>query len=285
MLKKCTLGVLGLVLASSGSARADFISDTLGAAGPGNYAILSIGQGDVHINGPGHSNGNVGIANGSFHLDNPQVLNGNVFLGSGASLANTGTINGTVSPNQDLTGAVNAARAASGTFAGLAPTLSVPGGAINGNTTINGGPGVNVVNISGLNLGNGQALTLNGPAGSNFVINDSGGLRLNSGSINLTGGLTPNNVVLNVTGNGDLHTSGGLNNESVINGILLAPNSNIGFSPGQINGELIAGGAIQLASGAGVDGVPPDAPEPASLVILGLGGIGLAAGFRKRWLK
>jgi hypothetical protein len=151
--------------------------------------------------------------------------------------------------------------------------LSGPG-AINGNTTLNGGPGTNVLNVSGINLGNGQALTLNGPAGSQFVINDSGGFTLNSGQINLTGGLTPSDVVINLTGTGPAaQTSGGLNNESVINGILLAPSRSIGFAPGLVNGELIAGGqSVHLVSGASVNG-PHVVPAPPGLILMGLGGL------------
>ena len=45
----------------------------------------------------------------------------------------------------------------------------------------------------GINLGNGQTLTLNGSAGSQFVIN-SPSMTLNSGKIALTGGVTANDV-------------------------------------------------------------------------------------------
>jgi len=128
------------------------------------------------------------------------------------------------------------------------------------------------VDISSLNLGNGQALTLNGPPGSQFVINDSGNFILNSGMINLTGGLTDNDVVFNVTATGNaIQTSGGLNNEAVVNGILLAPNSGVALAPGLINGELIAGGStIHLVSGASIVDTTPTTvttPEPASFAL------------------
>ena len=78
-------------------------------------------------------------------------------------------------------------------------------------------------------------------------------------------------VVFNITGNGNGSTSHGLNDESVLSGILLAPNSDVALTPGKIVGELIGGGSIDLASGAEV--VTP-VPEPSTWVML-LGGLGL----------
>jgi choice-of-anchor A domain-containing protein len=183
-------------------------------------------------------------------------------------------VSGSILANQSATlnAANTAALNAASTFAGLSGTSE---GAINGTTTINAtNPGgVNVFDVTGINLGNGQTLTLNGPPGTEFIVDDSGGITLNSGRILLTGGVTAADVVFNITGNGSISTSGGLNNESVLNGILLAPNSSVALSPGQINGELIAGGSIDLASGAEVIGVPP-IPEPSTWVMV-LGSLGL----------
>ena len=68
-----------------------------------------------------------------------------------------------------------------------------------------------------------------------------------------------------------------MNNESVVNGILLAPNSGIAFAPGLINGEAIAGGnTIHFVSGASVNTPPNVVPVPPSVVLLGLGGLVLA---------
>ncbi len=210
-------------------------------------------------------------------------------LAPGIQTGNGTQVTGSVLTNQNLSQANTDARNASTAFAALAPTTSVPGGAISGTTTVNGTAGVNVLNVSGINLGNGQTLTLNGPAGSQFVINDSGNLTLNSGHINLTGGLTPSDVVINDTASGNaISSSGGLNNESVVNGIILAPNSGIAFAPGLVNGEVIAGGqTIHFVSGASVDGPPspPVVPAPPSVVLMGLGGfafMGLTVLSRRR---
>jgi hypothetical protein len=243
------------------TARAGFITNTLGTAGPADYAILALqGANDIALNGPGTTNGNVGILTGTLSLNgsNGPEVNGNVFLATGAniSIGNPPQVTGSVFTNQNLSQANTDALNAAATFAALPTTQSVPGGAVSGTTTVNGVAGTNVVNLSGINLGNGQILTLNGPAGSQFIINDSGNLTLNSGRINLTGGLTPDDVVFNLTSSGNnLSTSGGLNNESVINGIVLDAAGGVAMAPGLINGELIAGGStIHIVSGGSVNG-------------------------------
>ncbi len=150
--------------------------------------------------------------------------------------------------------------------------MSVPKlGTINGTQTITAAisGGLNVLGITGINLGNGQTLTLSGPSGTEFIFNDSGNVTLNSGKILLTRGLTASDVVFNITGTGTIQTSGGLGNESVLTGIFIDPNS-IALSPGKVVGELIGGGSIDLASGAEVIGSPASSvPEPASLTLFG----------------
>jgi hypothetical protein len=262
-------------------AQAGYVTDTLGAAGPSNYAILALsGAQDIALNGPGQTQGNVGVSSGTLSLNGssgPEVK-GNVYLatGAGISTGNGTQVTGTIYSNQELTQANAAALSAAATFSALAPTQSL--GTITGTTIITGSVGLNVIDITNLNLGNGQSLTLTGPAGAQFVINDTGGLTLNSGHINVSGGLMATDVVLNVVGLGsDLQTSGGLNNESVINAILLAPDRKIGFAPGLINSELIAGGqSIHLVSGASADGLT-SVPEPSSLALAALAGVLLLA--------
>jgi hypothetical protein len=248
---------VAVILAASllpASTEAGFITDTLGSAGPSNFAILTLtGGNDIALNGPGTTNGNVGISSGTLSLNGsagPEV-NGNVSLATGAmiSIGNPPQVTGSVFTNQNLSQANTDARNASTTFTNLAPTQNL--GAINGTTTINGTTGTNVIDITTLNLGNGQTLTLSGPPGAQFVIDDTGNFTLNSGKILLTGGIGVTDVVFNIEASGNaISTSGGLNNESVINGIVLAPNSGVAMSPGLINGELIAGGStIHLVSG------------------------------------
>lgn len=273
-----------LTVGLSPSAKADYINMNLGLAGPEYYAVLALaGASDIALNGPGTTQGNVGISSGTLSLNGskgPEV-NGNVILAGGAniSIGNPPQVTGSVLTNQNLSLANTDALSAAAAFNALTPTQTVPGGGINGTTTINGSAGLNVLNISGINLGNGQTLTLNGPAGSEFIINDSGSLVLNSGKILLSGGVSNTDVVFNITSSGNqIQTSGGLNNESVINGIILAPNSGVAMAPGLINGELIAGGStIHLVSGASVElpmtPPPSSVPTPPAIVMMVLGGL------------
>ena len=92
-----------------------------------------------------------------------------------------------------LNNAWNAAVSASANYAALTPTQTF--GAITTSQTITGTAGTNVINIASINL-NQAALTLNGPAGSTFIVNVSGNVTLNGGSqgngLLLTGGVTAN---------------------------------------------------------------------------------------------
>lgn len=257
------------------SARANTISATLGVAGPSNYAILFLStSGQPQMNGPGASSGNVGY-NGSTTLQlngssGPEV-NGNLILGNNASVNNPAQVTGTIFTNQSaqLNAAEAAAISASAVFNGLTPTSAMT--VVNGTTTIVGSAGLNVINLTGITLGNGQTLTLNGPAGAQFVINVSGNIVLNSASIILAGGLLNTDVVYNVAGK--VQTSGGLSNLSVINGIVLDLTGQIAMAPGSINGELIAGGNNpQIVSGGFVTGGGgTTVPEPSSLLLLSMG--------------
>ncbi len=238
-----------LVLALARPVSADYISDTLRSAGPSNYAILNIGTGNAHValNGPGTTVENVGVLSRVLSLasSTPPAVQGNVYLGNSAILnfwaANQ--VSGTVFTNQNAvlgqarTDALNASNA----FAALAPTQTVPGGDQRQHDQQRYHPmgTPNVVNISGINLGGGKTLTLNGPPGTQFVSNNSG---VTSGKLLLTGGVTASDVI-NFTGTSPkISASGGGNHAHFVSGAEV-------HSPGSA--------------------VPP----PPSVILLGLGGV------------
>ena len=274
--------VFGLIPAAKG----DFVSSTLGTAGPSNYAILATGTNvKIGLNVPNVIGivGNVGIATGGDLAANNtnatlpgDEVNGNVYFQGSANFAGSGgcspipacLMTGTYFTSQSQIGtAITDANNASLTFAALAATSAVT--SVSGNTIVNRTGVITVVDLTNFNLGNGTKLTLNGGAGDQFIINVSASdWQTLQGQVVETGGVSPNDVVINVTGSGNLHFSGG-GNAAGINGILLAPSADISMSPGFINGELIAGGtSIQIVSGAEVHNVVPE-PNFTSWLVLG----------------
>src|SRR5437763_12226175 len=187
------------------------------------------------------------------------------------SINSTGTITGSrfssTTINSQLNSGVTSLKNVSMTAAGLTATAGSP-------TSLNIGKnqsrifdntpfgGKYVMNLSsfvlggGTNSGNGGTLTLNGAAGSAFVLNISGAFSLGGNAkILLTGGLTVSDVLFNITGSNSTFSIGG---DALFNGTLLAYNSSgaqrtlqITGHNTQINGELLAN-KISLQSGAHV---------------------------------
>ena len=82
------IAVIAGVLSVS-TARADFVSDTLASAGPSHWAVLTLnGAKDIALNGPGTTNGNVGIsAGGNLQLNSSSgntAIVGHLSLATGA---------------------------------------------------------------------------------------------------------------------------------------------------------------------------------------------------------
>jgi hypothetical protein len=253
----------------------------LGLAGPTHWALLEIaGAGTTEVDAEnvsgaaappnGFIQGNVGGANISHIVTsagNFPIL-GTVFLGdmSTADAATAGNATGGVVKNaasQALTlqAAIDARNASS-----AAAALPVSGGGVGVTSITSGGtltPGV--YHLSDLNLPNNAILNL--AAGGAYVFDITGTFALHSSRILTAAGLSEADVLFNVTGTQGVATSGGLNNESVIHGIVLAPDASISLTPGLVVGEIIGGENINIASGGSIIAVP-EAPT-SSLLIFG----------------
>jgi len=290
---RCAAVVI-VVLASAACAHADDPFG-LGDAGVQNFAVLNLSDQFILNGNGGAVNGNVGVSSaggGSYDLSSPATINGQLITNSGVTGTNSGVpITGGTSVNNTLiNSAVTSAHTASVTNAGLAATTSVAGGQITGDTTITGHAGQNVVNLSGVNT-NHNTITLNAPAGSTFIINDSGDFVLKHTQIDLTGGLTANDVLYNITdASGNVFLTGGGPSDTTLNGILLADGNNVHLAPITLNGEVI-GNQINLSSGTQINdaytgGGTPVVPEPSSVVpmILGTALLGMMVVARRQQL-
>src|SRR6185312_5492377 len=109
--------------------------------------------------------------------------------------------------DSQLAGGIASLQNVSNTAAGLTKTTGSPTSINLGshqNLTISNNPfaGKYVMNLSDFVLGGGSTLTLNGAAGSAFVLNISGKFDISGASkISLTGGLTVSDVLFNIRGN------------------------------------------------------------------------------------
>jgi hypothetical protein len=186
-----------------GGATSTSIISELGATGPGNFTVLSLGGNGAVINiNLATVTGNVGAQNSTKVMESaPSTVTGDFVVGSSA---NTSGIKGSHGPivvdDSLLAQAVSDAETAAADFANLTPTLPASAfnnGNINGNVTLQGANGaVNVVDLPQLSVPNGT-LTLVGTAGTSFVINIAGNFNLHSGKIVVSGGMGPLDVVYN----------------------------------------------------------------------------------------
>jgi hypothetical protein len=265
--------MVALGLVSFGS-RAWALPVDLGAAG--NFAVLEIGNGNVSIanaSNAGSITGNLGVNGGSLS-DSGTPITGNVVTSANATVNPNvaANVSGTISQDSaSLASATTAAESASSTAAGLASSgggVGVSSIVYNNAGTIDLNPGV--YNLTNLQL-NGTILDLT--AGADYVFNISGQLSLNSSEILDSTGA---DVLFNITGTQGVQLAGGLNNESVLDGIILAPDAQISETPGNIVGEIISGQNINIASGAKIQGPTTTVPDSGStLALIGIGCLGL----------
>jgi hypothetical protein len=235
--------------------------NNLGTAGPGNFTVLSLGGAGAVVNiNMATVDGNVGVPNpGTLKESAPSVVNGELVIGSSVNINSVvGRHGPIVVDDSALAQAVQDANAAEVMFANLPSTPAVQSqfpanGQITGNLTITGTPGLNVVHLTNFLLNSGSGtLTLTGPAGTAFVINDSGNFNLHSGHIAVGGGVAPLDVVYNIT-NPKASVTTMVPTTAV--GILLAPDNAINaMDSATFTGEIIGGfeKTIVLLSGSHV---------------------------------
>lgn len=232
---------------SCSGANSTLISN-LGSSGPGNFAVLSLGGSGALVNiNLATVIGNVGVPNfGTLKESAPSLVTGKLIIGSNVNASGVVGSHGPVVINDSLLAqAVQDANTAATFFASLPPTPSVQSqfpanGQVTTNLTITGAPGLNVVDLPNFLLNNGSnTLTLTGPAGTAFVINDSGSFNLHAGNIAVGGGVGPLDVVYNIT-NPSATVTTMVPTTAV--GILLAPNNAINtMDSAAFNGEVIGG--------------------------------------------
>jgi hypothetical protein len=232
------IAALGLLFFNS---QALALPVSLGVAG--NYVVLEIGNGNVSVanaSNAGSINGNVGVGGGNFS-DSGTPITGNVVTDSAATLNPNvaANVSGIITQNSaTLSAAALAADNASTTAAGLTPT-GTSTLITNGSITLNGGTYAlsgGVYDLTNLVL-NGAILDLT--AGETYVFNISGSLSLNQSEILDSTGA---DVLFNITGTQGVQLAGGLNDESVLDGTVLAPDASISVTPGMVVGEIISGG-------------------------------------------
>ncbi len=232
----------------------------LGTAGPFNFTVFSMGGTGSLVNiNMATVQGPVGMANsGTIKESKPSYVNGAIVVGS---QVNT---NGVIGPNGGIviddnavSQAVSDANSAASYFASLPTTPAVQAqfpsnGQILQNLTVTGTVGMNVVNLMNFLLDKNATLTLTGPIGTAFVINDSGDFNLHAGNITTSDGVQSMDVVYNITNPSAKVTT---MVPTSATGIILAPNNNINAMDSySYSGEIIGGygKSIVLMSGSNV---------------------------------
>lgn len=276
--------VVALAMASSS---AFAVPVDLGSAG--NYTLLSHGTniwygmpmyGNLELGSEAEIYGNVGVRN-TLNMAHGSVIHGDADFGSltqnpGASIEGDETIQGAAfwdALYADLKGASQTAKALAGISAGV----------INSTQVFNRQGNLSVFNISSLHLGAGKSLTLKGNADDVFVVNVDNGFMLGGGAAIILDGLSANNVLFNMHGilnAGHVNVAAGK-----MQGTYIAPDSYFQLGDGlDLNGVRFLGAGISgnLQTVHGITPPVTDVPEPSSLLLVGLGLIGLSLVRRRR---
>ena len=254
----------------------------LGSAG--DFALLGLNKAHYVIQSSAIA-GNIGIGqSGTANNTSSGAVGGTAFEFSSGQITNSGFISGGITVNStELTNANSGALSAYSTAVGDTVTQTV--GAISGTKVITGNGGLNVVDISTVNL-SGANITLNGTASDIFVLRVSGNFTMSGNSSILLGSaVTPENVLIVFTGTSKT-INVGITGSATVNGTLLAPSTSTNWqiTSGSFNGEIITGtpatggGTFLTLKGVALSGAPFKAvPEPSSLVLAGIATVGLVS--------
>jgi len=248
--------IAGVILLIGANVSSASVVD-LGAAS--GFSVISYNSSNVSDSA--FQGGNIAVVNGNWTQSGGQQTNAQmpttVYLSTGHTNGGP-AVETTVFNNTLVNNAWSAATTASANLAALSPTQTL--GAITTNTTITESlVGNYVLSISDITLNHPESLTLSAPAGSTFVLNISGSIKINGSAgsgLLLAGGLTTNDVVYNLTGASSSLTTAGGGNGSLIQGIVLATgaNASVNLHPGEVDGAVItrtftsSSGALVLTS-------------------------------------
>jgi hypothetical protein len=248
----------------------------LGGGTPSDCLILQTHAFKVDITGPaGQLQGDICIApNGKLSMSGDNFVTGDVRLDQGATCSGCskarvlGSVITPPDPKADLTAEIAACDLAGQQNAPATATnpngtltcgpLSPASGKLTGTQTITGASGLNVICVNDVNVGNGQLITLDGPANKSaeFVFVVSGIFKI-QGKIKVSPNVLIKNVLYNVIGTGaDVSFTGGGGGvgccKAEIDGSLIAIDRKIALSPGLINGQVCGNRDQAYVSGSSV---------------------------------
>ena len=249
-----SLGASGVYAGAALNGQIEF---TVSSGSTNAYGDIYVGAGphdpDLDFSGGGHIYGTI-------YRDPNATINI-----SGGSSATGGVVVMTSGASDQVTIDCNAALSQ---VSALSPTQSFA--AISGNTTITGNGGLNVIDANSINLQGGSLLNLSG-TGSDFFIVRIGGTLTTGGNSNISADGAGAGHVLFVV-DGDITMSGG----TQIDGTYISETGDITLSDGTHNGAYIVAdsGTLKFQSGPQMNYVG-FVPEPATLLLLALGGLAM----------
>ncbi|HEV3443579.1 MAG TPA: collagen-binding domain-containing protein [Gemmataceae bacterium] len=294
--------LLGLCILCSAGAGRSFAQGFSIGADASNYALLFEGAGANTLQITNVTViGNVGVGlTGKATDSGPSTVNGRFdfsaansgqFSSNNAGNVITGGVNYNVAA---VTSALNAVNALNASLGGLSGTNIN----INGSMTISAGAGISdgkgdrVFNVTGFNTTNSDQLKIQGDAAGDKVIFNFIGVNANfNNQVVLTGGLNADDVLWNFVGGSNLtggptlqiNDNASSNAKNQVQGIFLDPNGAISITNANVHGRVFGGDThdFQYVSGATIS-QPSAIPEPSSIMLVGFGGVGLAAVLARR---